>query len=257
MKTQNHTHGRVGIIGIVLIVIAILVVAAVLFPVFVRTGDHGGGRKSWCQSNLKQLTLAFSMYQNDYNGMYPSSACRPRNAPKRWSEADDLIFRKAHGALPPWPRVAIGAWPEFVHPYLKNVNVVYCPSDPDYKPLAQTKPRDQVSYVVKKAFHQAWWGKGMPKGATARKEADFEYPADQLLLYERVGWHFGDTRKGDMSVKPVPGVSLNMAFVDGHVVVKGLPDPLNGEPDFYNTDAKTGKPAEAKADPRVYLDTLD
>ena len=97
----------------------------------------------------------------------------------------------------------------------------------------------------------------MRKGQTARRESDFRYPADQMLLYEHHDWHWGDFGKGDMSVKPVSGVTLNMVFIDGHVAAKRLPRPLNGEPDFFNTGPRTGKPVKAKVDPRSYWDMLD
>ena len=256
MKTQSQYSGRVGIFGYIFLALFILIVAAVLHSVFAPR--YHGCCKSPCQSNLKQMALAFNMYQNDYNGFYPSSAAL---GARKWTRASDWKFRTRQGYLPPSGTRRFGAWPELIYPYKRNANLLYCSSDPDrLSPRQAANPRsagNRVSYVMKKAVHQAWWGVGMPKGQTARRETDFQYPADQILLYERRGWHWGDAEKGDMSVKPVARTTLNMAFMDGHVTAKRLPNPLNGEPDYYNSDAKTGKPVKAQVDPRTYMDVLD
>ena len=49
-----------------LVVIAIIaILAAILFPVFGRARENA--RKTSCQSNLKQLGLAFAQYNQDYD----------------------------------------------------------------------------------------------------------------------------------------------------------------------------------------------
>jgi type II secretory pathway pseudopilin PulG len=56
-----------------LIVTAILaLLAAILFPVFDRARE--GARRSSCQSNLKQIGIAFSMYAQDYDDQIPTRA---------------------------------------------------------------------------------------------------------------------------------------------------------------------------------------
>jgi prepilin-type N-terminal cleavage/methylation domain-containing protein len=49
-----------------LVVIAIIaILAAILFPVFGRAREQA--RKATCQSNMKQLGLAFAMYLQDWD----------------------------------------------------------------------------------------------------------------------------------------------------------------------------------------------
>jgi prepilin-type N-terminal cleavage/methylation domain-containing protein len=53
-----------------LVVIAIIaILAAILFPVFARAREKA--RQSSCQSNLKQIGLAFTMYAQDYDEKMP------------------------------------------------------------------------------------------------------------------------------------------------------------------------------------------
>src|SRR4028119_422853 len=55
-----------------LVVIAIIaILAAILFPVFARARENA--RRASCQSNLKQLGLAFAQYTQDYDEMLPNA----------------------------------------------------------------------------------------------------------------------------------------------------------------------------------------
>src|SRR5215468_1948080 len=54
-----------------LVVIAIIaILAAILFPVFARAREKA--RQATCLSNLKQIGLAFQMYTQDWDEVYPS-----------------------------------------------------------------------------------------------------------------------------------------------------------------------------------------
>ena len=240
-----------------LVVIAIIaILAGILFPVFARAREQA--RKAACQSNMKQVSLALDMYSNDYDGVLPSSAL---------PGSDDLTFRTKRGMLPP-PQTASGgaeyqpkAWPELVYAYLRNDAVVYCPSDPIQPSRSQAYSDPQgtaelkVSYIIKKAINDAWLG---ASGTSCKRITDYGYPSDQILFYERCGWHAGDAGKGDMSVTPVAGVTINASFMDGHVKTIHLPTPLNGEPDLYNVNGETGETAATgSSDPYNYMDVLN
>ena len=82
-----------------LVVIAIIaILAAILFPVFARAREKA--RQSSCLSNVKQIMLGVLMYAQDYDE------------------------RLIPGALPQPGR----DWHVLLGPYLKNVQVLYCPS---------------------------------------------------------------------------------------------------------------------------------
>lgn len=55
-----------------LVVIAIIaILAAILFPVFAQARDKA--RQATCQSNMRQLGTAISMYTQDYDELYPKT----------------------------------------------------------------------------------------------------------------------------------------------------------------------------------------
>jgi prepilin-type processing-associated H-X9-DG protein len=70
--------------------------AAILFPVFGRARENA--RRTSCQSNLKQLGLAFTQYLNDY---------------------DNIIPPYSYGSV---------YWPNELDPYVKQRMIWYCPS---------------------------------------------------------------------------------------------------------------------------------
>ncbi|MCW3097490.1 MAG: prepilin-type N-terminal cleavage/methylation domain [Chthonomonadaceae bacterium] len=85
-----------------LVVIAIIaILAAILFPVFAQAREKA--RQTSCLSNLKQIGIALTMYQSDYDSMYPPSQLPPSGA-------------------------NIVSWPTMVQPYIKNDQVFVCPS---------------------------------------------------------------------------------------------------------------------------------
>ncbi|MHB1191040.1 MAG: type II secretion system protein, partial [Armatimonadota bacterium] len=53
-----------------LVVIAIIaILASILFPVFAAAREKS--REAVCQSNLRQIGMAFSLYAQDYDETYP------------------------------------------------------------------------------------------------------------------------------------------------------------------------------------------
>jgi len=87
-----------------LVVIAIIaILAAILFPVFARAREKA--RTASCQSNLKQLGLAWAMYVQDYDERVPAG-CDGATTPSWWQSF----------------------WPYRVYPYIKNQQAMVCPS---------------------------------------------------------------------------------------------------------------------------------
>src|SRR5713101_283401 len=58
-------HRGFTLIELLVVIAIIAILAAILFPVFARAREQA--RKSTCQSNMKNINLANSMYVQDYD----------------------------------------------------------------------------------------------------------------------------------------------------------------------------------------------
>lgn len=104
-----------------LVVIAIIsLLAAILFPVFARVREKA--RSASCQNNLKQITLAFHQYLQDYDMRFPQA----------WDiEPADFGVKPLSGGRPAYvttPADAPIVWPAKLEPYTKNRQIFNCPS---------------------------------------------------------------------------------------------------------------------------------
>ena len=103
VRTSSDRSQRASAFTLIelLVVIAIIaILAAILFPVFARARENA--RRASCQSNLKQIGLAFEQYKNDYDQIWPAA---------------DTYVNKQYIA-----------WPTMIQPYIKSSQVFVCPS---------------------------------------------------------------------------------------------------------------------------------
>jgi prepilin-type N-terminal cleavage/methylation domain-containing protein/prepilin-type processing-associated H-X9-DG protein len=95
-----------------LVVIAIIaILAAILFPVFAQAREKA--RQSSCSSNLKQIGTALMMYVQDYDETYPNRRFEPFDTSNSNARYDD------------------NSWRSVIQPYVKNTQILVCPSNPD------------------------------------------------------------------------------------------------------------------------------
>ncbi len=102
-----------------LVVIAIIaILAAILFPVFARAKESA--KKTSCLSNMKQLGLATLQYLTDYDDIYPQSVY-----------ARNGTYVPALGLVPivPGSGQTIATVYEAIMPYMKNIQILVCPSN--------------------------------------------------------------------------------------------------------------------------------
>jgi len=113
------TRSAFTLLELLVVVAIIAILAAILFPVFARARENA--RRTSCQSNLKQIGLAWIQYSQDYdekimrfsNGVSASSATASAPAVYWWGSWDGATFRASGGLL---------------QPYMKSDQVRVCPS---------------------------------------------------------------------------------------------------------------------------------
>jgi prepilin-type N-terminal cleavage/methylation domain-containing protein/prepilin-type processing-associated H-X9-DG protein len=104
------------LIELLVVIAVIAILAAILFPVFAQTREKA--RQTACFSNLRQIGLAFAMYEADYDQLFPDRRDLKISVPGGWK---------------PWtswptsdPRCAWAAL--ILDPYIRNLAIWSCPS---------------------------------------------------------------------------------------------------------------------------------
>ncbi len=176
-----------------LVVIAIIaILAAILFPVFARAREKA--RQTSCLSNVKQISLGYLMYFQDYD---------ERTCIHRCGDSGHNWLYCTH---------------EVVMPYVKNFQVFVCPSD-----AAQTG--DQVLRPNAPAGRQGvglsyWDNMDMDN----RSLAQCNTPSQKVMIgdndyYGYAAWRpAGDSHRYYFTsrVQDPHNDGLNVGFYDGH-----------------------------------------
>jgi prepilin-type N-terminal cleavage/methylation domain-containing protein/prepilin-type processing-associated H-X9-DG protein len=104
------------LIELLIVVAIIAILAAILFPVFANAREKA--RQASCQSNLKQIGSALTMYQQDYD----EKLCPARIWGVGGPTSIYLDWRT-------------GVWDHLIQPYAKAENILVCPSWNVNRPL--------------------------------------------------------------------------------------------------------------------------
>ncbi len=210
-----------------LVVIAIIaILAAILFPVFQQVRENT--RAASCQSNLKQIGLAWIMYSNDYD---ENMSLEGQNAVENgvngtslWDTftADDASFTDARGGL--------------IQPYMKAAAIEACP---DYDSTA----------LDNKGNLQDPTGYGKNKYLRLVTQNQIEAPSDTILLADSLLMIAGELQSSPDLYPPSQKFGTvcfrhhdraNVLWCDGYV--KAAPAS------YYPTDdALTNTPDQNKA----------
>ncbi len=203
-----------------LVVIAIIaILAAILFPVFAKARDKA--RQASCQSNLKQIMVAWQMYTQDYDETCPLLVA------VTGGRMDYIIDFASHKPL--------------LDPYLRNVKINMCPSDPTASsgPQIEAGGYTYASYGYNGLYlaHQLLYGQpagdGVPRTLSQIRDASSTgcFIDKTAVAWEPYfcapGWGALDanrTYKESMATRHSDGA--NVAFVDGHVKWMKMVSPL-------------------------------
>ncbi len=105
MTDTRATRRGFTLIELLVVIAIIAILAAILFPVFAKAREKA--RTSSCQSNLKQLGVAFMQYTQDYDEKFCEA----------WNGNAQLAANTTRN------------WGVALQPYIKSRQVFKCPSD--------------------------------------------------------------------------------------------------------------------------------
>jgi len=187
-----------------LVVIAIIaILAAILFPVFARARENA--RRASCMSNLKQISLGFLMYTQDYDERYPASFTLMATPPV-------IFYWKA------------------IDPYIKSKQIWQCPSQstPALVPSVYADMGWSATDLRPVYYYNYGFGGNDLSGTTFRlNQAAISTPSEVFLLWDmQPGFDASDFRGVYTRDAVRPGLAggkgihldgENYAFADGHV----------------------------------------
>ncbi len=139
MTYQRRCRGFT-LIELLVVIAIIAILAAILFPVFARAREKA--RQTSCLSNMKQIGLAMIMYMDDYDEQFCNVTPTAGSAYK---------------------------WFEPIDPYIKNKQILFCPSLRGESSQGTPKTDYVLNGVFSRGAHRAM----------------FDQPASQIMVAER------------------------------------------------------------------------
>jgi prepilin-type N-terminal cleavage/methylation domain-containing protein/prepilin-type processing-associated H-X9-DG protein len=212
MKASKATRAGFTLIELLVVIAIIAILAAILFPVFARARERA--RRTTCQSNMKQISLAHIQYTHDWDGFF---------MPEQYTDYFWTGMRDKSSRWTGWEKSPL-------YNYIRTKQIGPCPSEPD-----QDWP---TNYAW--SLKIAGWN-----------ESDVKYPAQVVAFNEIWAYHMNkysycdETKYGWEKAGPCGtwniGNEANLAFVDGHVkYVKNIgtntkpPQPHDWRVGWYN-----------------------
>jgi len=116
MKPSLNRNSRKGssaftLIELLVVIAIIAILAAILFPVFAKAREKA--RQTSCLSNTKQMANAIAMFAQDHDEALPKG----------------FYNDEEYSGGPSWGLPADTGWDGAIYPYMKNVQILQCPSD--------------------------------------------------------------------------------------------------------------------------------
>lgn len=182
---MSRKHGFT-LIELLVVIAIIAILAAILFPVFAKAREKA--RQSSCLSNAKQLGLAVMQYTQDYDEVLPAS-----------------YF--------PGNPTTNDTWYEKIEPYLKNTQILKCPSS---------------TLTIAYGWNYDFIGYGSSTSITVYSIGAIANPSETIMLADAGNYVIYSPSR--YSYVPSPGVNYwdynaaglrhnegaNIAWCDGH-----------------------------------------
>lgn len=239
---RNIRHGFT-LIELLVAIAIIAILAAILFPVFAQARE--AARRTTCLSNMKQTGLAFLMYAQDYDELFPCAG-RGANITEPGTTLD------MYGGVRSGDWLEIRFWTGMLQPYIKNRQIFFCPSGTpeDGVPKAITPNNTmtirQMGYIQE---NMAWNYDGLTPRYNFGPLGGVERPAECMMIMDAAESAIGPwgpntpTRLRqhiEYAGRRHHGMA-NITYVDGHAkamkvdaIINGIPKPCTEFSVFYN-----------------------
>ena len=208
---RRVSHQGFTLIELLVVIAIISILAAILFPVFSHVRENA--RRATCQSNLKQIGLAFDQYTQDNDEAYPCAT------------SDPYLWQGQHFRWPIMPYLTLGqrrtATGFTSAGGSNNAGFLHCPSDP-------ATGFDSTSYAYSAAFYLTPAGAASVTGVaclyaslcpgvtpTPQTLAQVASPARKIMVGEWSDNHDGLNAGGWWTANL--NSSRDYLFADGHV----------------------------------------
>jgi prepilin-type N-terminal cleavage/methylation domain-containing protein/prepilin-type processing-associated H-X9-DG protein len=217
MQRLPRTRTGFTLIELLAVIAIIAILAAILFPVFAQAREKA--RQAACLSNMKQIGLGLMQYQQDYDEMFPMRY--GANVPS------DYIDGRQR------------SWEDMVAPYIKNVDVYKCPSNPVAK-QPDTRGYYPAGYSMYLPDGPVPLLSRTPGWAYPQPLAGISAPANTLIIFETSYLHPDGGPSLPYDEPSIPTAALpaapsswnsghskkkgNMIFMDGHAKYRALKD---------------------------------
>ncbi len=117
MGPKKRVNRGFTLIELLVVIAIIAILAAILFPVFAQAREKA--RQASCLSNMKQITLGTMQYTQDYDEKYPPM----------WADGQGQLWNSGNNyTYSANPGVGDQGWSQLIQPYVKNLQVLQCPS---------------------------------------------------------------------------------------------------------------------------------
>jgi prepilin-type N-terminal cleavage/methylation domain-containing protein/prepilin-type processing-associated H-X9-DG protein len=206
---------------VVLSIMALL--ATISLAVFSRVREQG--RRTTCQSNLKQIGLALQQYTSDNDGTYPALS----NA--GYSSQGVAKQQK---------------WSDMIQPYLKSMTVFDCATHTERYPAGVAVPNAPTLFGITGDYDYDWFRIPNAQHQTNRfgqnaTEMQVELPAQAALVYD-AGWigeekslyymqAYEEDSNGDhICFHSAHNGGANFLFANGHVKWMSVEQQANHSP---------------------------